>query len=704
MQLHLENPIFPKADIRILMTFVAGKNDELGLKADSHLSQISAILPLVRKADIMCKKFTPDELNKMDHKTKDDVIYQMQDRLDRLEHNYENLVEQIRLANQQRFGRHTEKLDDIAGQLSFFNEAEANYDGTAKEPTVEEVIDSSRKVPRKPKKKGQREEDLKDFPQEVILHDIPEQELNEAFGEENWKSMPDEIFWQLRFEPAKWTAEKHIIKVYVGTDGAHQDEFLRGDHPETMFRGSIATPSLEAAIINAKYVNSNPLDRISRDFQANGLNLSKQTMSNWTVWTAERYLLPVCDLMRKRQLEAHVNQSDETPVDVHVEYIDQETPVVNALATVTNTETEVQIDKLMIASSVEVDNCHLKICDTDGNEIVSWITGDKESIKVNDELFEMGYLNFDAYIDENNSIKVKGLLHDKEYVLSETKPADGYVTASDITFKLVKNDVAPEDENVEPQTTQVMIKSGEEYTKADPNKVVMYDDTTKIEFSKLSITDGQELPGCKMKVTDKETGTVMDEWTSTEFSHMVEGKYVVGKTYILSETKPVDGYATSTDVEFTVLDDGKVQKVSMVDDTTKIEFSKIASDTKEQLKGAKYEVYNSKGKKVYEFKTGKKAELIEGVLKVGETYTFKEVDAPEHYKLAKDVNIKIKDTGKVQKLKAVDVRIPEVPDTPKTGNTTNTLLLALAALLTLMGTGCYACVRAKDKSKYRFKE
>lgn len=65
------------------------------------------------------QKFTPDELNKMDHKTKDDVIYQMQDRLDRLEQNYENLIEQVRLANQQRFGRQTEKLDDIAGQLSF---------------------------------------------------------------------------------------------------------------------------------------------------------------------------------------------------------------------------------------------------------------------------------------------------------------------------------------------------------------------------------------------------------------------------------------------------------------------------------------------------------------------------------------------------------------------------------------------------------
>lgn len=77
----------------------------------------------------------------------------MQDRLDRLEQNYENLVEHVRLADQQRFGRQTEKLDDIAGQLSFFNEAEANYDETATEPTVEEVIDPSRKMPRKPKKK-----------------------------------------------------------------------------------------------------------------------------------------------------------------------------------------------------------------------------------------------------------------------------------------------------------------------------------------------------------------------------------------------------------------------------------------------------------------------------------------------------------------------------------------------------------------------
>ena len=264
----------------------------------------------------MCQKFTPDELNSMDHDARNEVIYSMQERLDTLKHDYENLIEQLRLADQQRFGRHTEKMDDIAVQLSFFNEAEACCDEAKPEPSIEETVGDALKKPRKPKKKGQREADLKDFPQEEIPHDVSEKKRIDTFGEGNYKSMPDEICWQLRFEPARWIAEKHIIRVYVGTDGLHQDEFLRGDHPDTLFRGSIATASLEAAIINAKYVNSNPLDRVSRDFKANGLNLSKQTMSNWTVWSAERYFQPVYDLMKKRQLEAHVNQSDETPLEV----------------------------------------------------------------------------------------------------------------------------------------------------------------------------------------------------------------------------------------------------------------------------------------------------------------------------------------------------------------------------------------------------
>lgn len=382
---------------------------------------------------------------------------------------------------------------------------------------------------------------------------------------------------------------------------------------------------------------------------------------------------------------------------VHLEYKDQETAVVSAKAVVKEEQTETVISKRMIASSVEIKDCHLKISDENGNEIVSWITGDISSVKLNEKIDEMGYDNVRVEKGDGYAVKIYGLLHDREYTLTETKPADGFATANDIIFKLVESG----DENAK---TRVLIKNGDRFTENVDNQVVMYDDTTKIEFSKTDITNGKELPGCHMQVTDKDTGKVMDEWVSSEQSHVIEGKHAVGKTYVLTETKPRDGYATATSVEFAVADNGDIQKINMADDTIKVEFNKIASDTKKQLGGAKYKVYDSKGKKVYEFTTGKKAEFIEGMFKAGETYTYKEVDAPEHYKAARNKKIRIKDTGKVQKLTVTDERIPVVPDTPQTGINGRTAGMVVSLISLLLALGCFACVRAKDKSKYNFKQ
>ncbi|MFR7644965.1 collagen binding domain-containing protein, partial [Eubacterium sp.] len=270
----------------------------------------------------------------------------------------------------------------------------------------------------------------------------------------------------------------------------------------------------------------------------------------------------------------------------------------------------------MIASSVEIKDCHLKISDENGNEIISWISGDISSVKLNENLKKMGYSNVHVEKDNDYALRIYGLLKNREYTLTETRPADGFVTADAITFKLVESGSSN-------CRTKVYVKSGDSFKENIDNQVVMYDDTTKVEFSKKDITNGRELSGCHMQVTDKETGVVMDEWVSTEESHVIEGKYAVGKTYVLTEKQPRDGYATAASVEFTVADDGNVQKVSMMDDTIKVQFNKTASDTKKQLSGAKYKVYDSKGRKVYEFTTGNNDELIEGILKAGETYTFK---------------------------------------------------------------------------------
>lgn len=45
------------------------------------------------KADGIDQRFTPEQLKRIDHKTEDESIWQLQERLDRLEQDYENIVE-----------------------------------------------------------------------------------------------------------------------------------------------------------------------------------------------------------------------------------------------------------------------------------------------------------------------------------------------------------------------------------------------------------------------------------------------------------------------------------------------------------------------------------------------------------------------------------------------------------------------------------
>ena len=261
----------------------------------------------------MSKKYTADELKKMSSKEKDLIILSLQDSIDELNENLEKLIEQIRIANQQRFGRHSEKMEVIDGQLSIFNEAEYLADENIEEPELEDILP---KEPKKKKAKGKRDADLDQFEQEPHLHDVSKEKLDEFFGEGNWKEFTSDIYKRLRHVPATWITEVHTVKVYVGTGGDHQDEFYRGSRPKDLLRNSILTPSLAAGIINGKYLNSIPFYRIEQEFIRQGLNITRQNMANWCIKLSEYYFAPFCERMKYHLLRLHVNQCDETPVQV----------------------------------------------------------------------------------------------------------------------------------------------------------------------------------------------------------------------------------------------------------------------------------------------------------------------------------------------------------------------------------------------------
>lgn len=98
-----------------------------------------------------------------------------------------------------------------------------------------------------------------------------------------------------------------------------------------------------------------------------------------------------------------------------------------------------------------------------------------------------------------------------------------------------------------------------------PIKVEFKNEITKVEVSKTDITNGKELPGAKLTVYEKDdTKKVIDSWVSETKPHLIEG-LETGKTYILEEISAPKGYEVAEKVEFTVEDNGKIQKVEMKD-------------------------------------------------------------------------------------------------------------------------------------------
>ena len=142
-----------------------------------------------------------------------------------------------------------------------------------------------------------------------------------------------------------------------------------------------------------------------------------------------------------------------------------------------------------------------------------------------------------------------------DYTLKEIAAPDGYVIATDIKFTVdVYGNVTVE--NVEAATSE----------NGNP-LVVMIDDTTKVQISKQDITTGEELPGAKLQVIDRD-GNVVEEWVSSSEPHFIEGKLIAGKEYTLKETIAPEGYEIANEIKFTVNADGSVTEVIMYDELT----------------------------------------------------------------------------------------------------------------------------------------
>ena len=240
----------------------------------------------------MALEYTEEKLNSLDKEAIIQLFLIQQEQLKQLED-----------LKRHRFGRPSERHEtdgqisfmEVNGQIVFFNEAEA-VSTEAPDDCREDAPDTSRRRPKK--KPGKREEDLEGLPVVVVEHAMEKKELEERFGQEGWKHLPDEIYRRYRFTPAKV-------------------EVVKAPHLGYLLKGSLVSPSLEAAVMNAKYVNAVPLYRQEQEFARYGLHISRQNMANWMIQCAERYLAVLYDYLHEKMYRYHVLQADEAPVLVN---------------------------------------------------------------------------------------------------------------------------------------------------------------------------------------------------------------------------------------------------------------------------------------------------------------------------------------------------------------------------------------------------
>lgn len=250
---------------------------------------------------------------------------------------------------------------------------------------------------------------------------------------------------------------------------------------------------------------------------------------------------------------------DEEPIPVQLCYKDAVTPVIYVNCRKENKQTTNEIDKLSVADSSEIAGCNLVITDAEGKEIISWTSGDKDSVKVS-VTEKDGYCNLKYSFDEKGNLHVGGLLHDKDYTLTETRPADGYVTADAIVYQIKQK--TAEDGSV---SSVVSIKQENgTYADQEDDKTVMVDEQTHIQLLKLDKKSGQALGGAKFVVTDSKGKEVMKFVTKDE-AYDITGKLVVGETYTFTETSAPSGYQLAEPVEITIKDTSKVQTVTVKD-------------------------------------------------------------------------------------------------------------------------------------------
>lgn len=100
------------------------------------------------------------------------------------------------------------------------------------------------------------------------------------------------------------------------TSNTDETVIVKTPKEPTVLPGSFASCEAIAYIMAQKYVMCSPLYRLEKEFERQGLKLSRQAMSRWLLCASDTWLQPIYEELHKRLVQRDVLHADETTLQV----------------------------------------------------------------------------------------------------------------------------------------------------------------------------------------------------------------------------------------------------------------------------------------------------------------------------------------------------------------------------------------------------
>lgn len=172
-------------------------------------------------------------------------------------------------------------------------------------------------VPAHTRAKGGRKPLPDHLPRIEIVHDLPEDQKVCACGV-CLKRIGEEVSEKLDYVPAVMQVERHIRPKYAcpACDGEEGMPVVRiAPMPPQIIPKGMATPSLLAQVITAKFVDAMPFYRQTKQFARLGVDIPRHSMSGWAMAVAKA-LEPLHEMFRAEIRSGPVINMDETTLQV----------------------------------------------------------------------------------------------------------------------------------------------------------------------------------------------------------------------------------------------------------------------------------------------------------------------------------------------------------------------------------------------------